>query len=159
MIISGITCRQVLLLGQRLEASDDVEEFFRDRLLAPLVVVKRKLGQVALDVLLRGVHGSEATGILARQGLGERAVKRDEQMLPDQCRKQPTPVHRECGQRARGPAPRCQSFQPGAVDGEDLQLARPGACRGDRPVVNNEELIDSLPETQLLDLEQHVIHR
>ena len=54
-------------------------------------------GEVALDVLLRGLHGSKAGGILSCHRFGEVAVERHEQILPYQRRKQPTPVHREGG--------------------------------------------------------------
>src|SRR3546814_15403252 len=61
------------LLGQGFEAGNDVEELFRDRLLTAQVVFSCQPGQVYLDVLFRGLHGSTTAVIFAHHVLDRKS--------------------------------------------------------------------------------------
>jgi hypothetical protein len=83
--------------SQRLEAGDDVEQFFGDRCLTQLIELRREFCQSFLNVLFGELHGSDATGVLTREGFGTCPEQSDKQILTDRFRQQVFPGHCERG--------------------------------------------------------------
>ena len=81
----GVNLLRILLLpAQRLEARDDVEQFFVDAALAQLMEGGLQILKQLVDVPVRALHRRQPARVLAREGFGARPEERDEQVFADE---------------------------------------------------------------------------